>query len=332
MAYFKQLEDRLQDLLALFKKNERWLIVINADPDSLASAMALKRIMGRKVQEVGIGHVNEIKRLDNLAMIRYLRIPTRRMIPNLVAQYDRFAIVDSQPNHHPAFESIDFSVVIDHHPLPEGGAYDAPYVDIRPKYGSNSTMLTEYLYNLKIRPAKFLATALLYGIKNDTQSFERPFIDDDVKAFKYLTKYADMDIIKRITRSEFHLDWLRYFSRSFYNLRRIGTGLYSHMGKVENPDTLVILADFFMRVHEVSWDVVSGVYDDTLIVIYRGDGMRKDMGKMAKSMFGDVGSAGGHKAAARAEIDLKQFEDVDPEELVVKKLTKSSNKKLKRIL
>ncbi|OEU64827.1 MAG: phosphoesterase [Desulfovibrio sp. S3730MH75] len=331
MAYFKKFDEELQDLLALFKKEERWLIVINADPDSLASAMALKRIMGRKVQDVGIAHINEVKRLDNLAMIHYLRIPARRVIPTLLAQYDKFAIVDSQPHHHPDFAHIKFSVIIDHHPLPAEPYADAEYSDIRPEYGSNSAMMTEYLYNLKIRPAKLLATALVYGIKTDTQSFERPFIDSDVKAFKYLTKYADMDIIKRIMRSEIHSDWLKYFSRAFYNLRRIGPGLYSHIGKVENPDTLVILADFFMRVHDVSWDVVSGIYDDTLVVIFRGDGLRKDMGKMASSLFSEIGSAGGHKAAARAEIPLKALEGADPEAFVIKKLTKGKRRAISRV-
>ncbi|WP_432735382.1 DHH family phosphoesterase [Maridesulfovibrio sp. FT414] len=331
MAYFKQLEDRLQDLLALCSKDERWLVVVNADPDSLASAMAFKRIIGRRVAAVGIAHINEIKRLDNLAMIHYLRIPTKKMIPTLVAQYDKFAIIDSQPHHHPDFSEVKFSVVIDHHPLPPEPYSHAKFTDIRPHYGSNSTMLTEYLYNLKIRPAKLLATALLYGIKTDTQSFERPFIDDDVKAFRYLTKHADMNLIKRITRSEIHPDWLRYFSRAFYNLRRIGPGLYSHLGKVENPDTLVILADFFMRVHGVSWDVVSGIYQETLVIIFRGDGLRKNMGRMAAKLFNEYGSAGGHKAAARAEIKLDALKDADPESFVVKKLTKDMNKTVKRI-
>ena len=105
-----------------------------------------------------------------------------------------------------------------------------------PEYGSNSAMLTEYLYNLKIRPAKTACncTCLRYQ-KQILKVFERPFIDADIKAFRYLTKYADMDIIKRIMRSEIHPDWLKYFSRAFYNLRRIGTGLYSHLGKVEKP-------------------------------------------------------------------------------------------------
>lgn len=331
MAIFKQLDEQMEKLLERFDKDENWLIVINADPDALGAAMALRRIMSRKVARVGIGQINEIKRPDNLAMIRYLRIPTQKIIPNLVAQYDKFALVDSQPHHNPEFEDFDFDIIIDHHPLVEDKPTEAPYVDIRPKYGSTCTMLTEYLYNMNIRPAKLLATALLYGIKSDTRSFERKFIDPDVTAFKWLNKFADVKLMNRISNSEFHLDWMRYFSRAFYNLRRIGQGLYAHAGNVENPDILVIVADFFTRVHGVPWLVVSGVYDDKLVVIFRGDGMRRDMGKYASSLLGDLGSAGGHKGAARAELELKALEGEDPEIFMLKKLGKGKKGRIKRI-
>lgn len=320
MAYFKRLDEQVQLMHSLLHKEERWLIVINADPDALGASMALKRILARRVAEVGISQVNEIKRPDNLAMVRYLRIKTRRLIPNLVAQYDRFALVDSQPHHHPAFQDIPFSIVIDHHPLVEDKPVNAPFVDIRPKYGATCTMLTEYLYNVGIRPARLLATALLYGIKSDTQDYERGFIDADVSAFKYLSKYADRQLLTRITKSEFHLDWLRYFSRAFYNLQRIGQGLFAHMGKVENPDILVIVADFFTRVHGVTWNVISGECGDKLVIILRGDGLRKDMGQFAKDLFGDSGSAGGHRRAARAEIEIKNVDALDAEAFVLNRL------------
>ncbi len=331
MAIFKQLEERMEALLARFDKDENWLIVINADPDALGSALALRRIMSRRVASVGIGQINEIKRPDNLAMIRYLRIPTRKLIPNLVAQYDKFALVDSQPHHNPEFEDFNFDIIIDHHPILEEHPTEAPFLDIRPKYGATCTMLTEYLYNLKIRPAKLLATALLYGIKSDTRSFERKFIDPDVTAFKWLNKFADTKLMNRISNSEFHLDWMRYFSRAFYNLRRIGQGLYAHAGNVENPDILVIVADFFTRVHGVPWLVISGVYEGKLVVIFRGDGLRRDMGKYASSLLGDLGSAGGHKGAARAEVDIQALEGEDPEIFMLKKLGKGKRGVIKRI-
>lgn len=331
MALFRQLNEQIASLQALLTKDQRWLIVINADPDALGAAMALKRIMSRKVLDVGIGQINECKRPDNLAMIRYLHIPTRKIVPPLLAQYDSFALIDSQPHHHPAFSGIDFSVVIDHHPLLKEHPVTAPFMDIRPTYGATSSMMTEYLYNMDIRPGKLLATALTYAIKTDTADWEREFIDADVNAFKYLLKFTDRVLLNRIAKSEFHLDWMRYFSRAFYNLRRTGTGLFSHMGKVDNSDILVILADFFTRVHGIAWNMVSGVTGDKLVIILRGDGVRRDMGKYAASLFGDLGTAGGHSNAARAEIPMENLKGEDPEHYIFRKLSRGNGLPPQRI-
>lgn len=320
MAYFRQLEEKLATLLALFKKEERWLILINADPDALGSAMALKRIMARRVKEAAIAQINEISRPDNLAMIKYLKIPTKLLTRKLARNYDRFALVDSQPHHNAAFKPFQFSVVVDHHPLKAEAPVSAAFVELRPEYGACSTIFTEFLYNLKIRPTSSLATALLYGIKSDTASFERNFIETDIKAFRYLAKFANQLFLRKITRSEFHLSWLGYFSAAIQSMVTFDQGCFVFMGKVGNPDILVILADFFLRVHEISWNVIAGVSDKTLVIILRGDGIRVDVGKAAAKLFGDIGSAGGHLGAARAEIELKRLEGKDPKEFLVDRL------------
>ncbi len=307
MAYFRKLDPKLAKLQDLLNKNERWLILINADPDALASALALKRILAGRVEQVAIAHVNEVTRPDNLAMIRHLRIPTKRLTPPLAAQYDRFALVDSQPHHHPDFANIHFSVVIDHHPKVAGMPVNADFVEIVPEYGSNATIMTEYLYNLNLRPGKLLATALLYGIKTDTQSFEREFHDNDMKAFRYLSKFYNKPLLHKIIRSEFRLEWLKYFTQAFRKMRVMGKTISIFMGKVDSADILVILADFFLRVHGLSSTVVSGIHEDKLIIVFRGDGLRRDMGKFAKRLFGDLGSAGGHKSMARAEIPMEKL-------------------------
>ncbi|NJB68248.1 nanoRNase/pAp phosphatase (c-di-AMP/oligoRNAs hydrolase) [Desulfobaculum xiamenense] len=312
MAYFRSIP-RLDEMLALFRREERWLIIINADPDALASAMALKRIMARRVQDCGIAHINEISRPDNLEMIRCLRIPTRRLTPNVAAQYDRFALVDSQPHHSDIFSEYRFSVIIDHHPLSAEKPATADYVDIKPEYGSNSSILTQYLYNLRIRPGKLLATALLYGIKTDTSSFERSFCEADMRAFQYLSKHADHLLLRKVYRSEFHLEWLRYFCQAYFKLRLTGQGIFAYLEEVDSPDILVILADLFMRVQGAAWTVISGTTGGRVVAVFRGDGLRRDMGRFAARCFGDVGSAGGHRNAARAEIPLDAVDGVPVE-------------------
>jgi nanoRNase/pAp phosphatase (c-di-AMP/oligoRNAs hydrolase) len=305
MTLFRRLDAEIPSLLGLFKHTDKWLIVINADPDAMASAMALRRIMSHRVAESAIAHVNEIHRPDNLAMIRRLRVPLHPLTPELAAGYTRFAMVDSQPHHHPAFAPYRFDIVIDHHPIEENSSWRADYRDIRPGYGAVSTIMTEYLYNLKIRPGMLLATALLYGIKTDTRSFERPFVDPDIRAFRHLAKMANMLLLSKIARVEMDKAWLPVFARAFAKLRPLTRkGLFAHLGKVTCPDMLVILADFCLRVDAVSFTAISGEWQGRAVVVFRGDGLSLDMGVLAKESFGALGPAGGHKTMARAEFDL----------------------------
>ena len=311
MAFFRTLPN-LNKMLDLFSRDESWLICINADPDAMGSALALRRIMSRRVKDCRIARVNTISRPDNLAMVRYTRLDMERLTPELALRFQKFAMVDSQPDHHPGFADIHFSIVIDHHPLSESSK-DAAYRLVCPDYGATSTMLTEHLYNLHLRPGKLLATALLFGIKTDTNSFERHCSETDLRAYQYLARLADRSLMNRIIKSEFHASWLKLFAKACGNLYNLGSGQFSYVGEVESGDVLVNIADFFMRVYEIRWVAVGGVCDGKVTVVFRSDGIARDAGSIAKRLFGDYGSAGGHKTMARAEFPLSVCADRDPE-------------------
>ena len=86
--------------------------------------------------------------------------------------------------------------------------------------------------------------------------------------------------------------------------------LYLHfqlLGQVRHPDICVSIADFFMKIHDIAWAIVSGIYQGRLVIIVRNDGIRKDAGKLLAVKFGQLGSAGGHKAMARAEIPVENL-------------------------
>ena len=195
MAYFRLLNTQLTSINTLLAKSDNWLILINADPDAMASALALQRLIGKKVKSVHIARINAITRPDNLAMIKKLHIHMRSWEPGMQKKYQKFAIVDSQPHHSPLFKNIPFSIVIDHHPLPHKD--NLPFLaennvyDVRPDYGATSTMLIEYLYNAQIRPGRYLSTALQYGIRTDTGTFGRQTTEVDLRAYHYMLRYAD---------------------------------------------------------------------------------------------------------------------------------------------
>lgn len=287
-------------------KDSRWCILVSADPDALASAMALKRLLRRRVQFVSIARINTITRPDNLAMIRYLRISNELWNWEKANQFTNFAMVDSQPSHSKAFTSLTYDLVIDHHPLTEIALHtsETSFVAIHPSLGATSTFMAKLLKAMGIRPGPLLATAMLYGIRTDTSAFERSGSEEDLRAYQWLTRYANSTLLRRICRSEYLRDWLPLFARAFNSLQDCrGDGAYAALSKVGEADTLVAIADFFTKIHGLHWIAVSGVVGNQVIVIFRGDG-GMDMGQMARSCFGSLGEAGGHRNLARAEFPV----------------------------
>src|SRR4051812_24864008 len=107
----------------------------NPDPDALAAAMGLKRLVEHEVQlpaTLALGGI--VGRAENRAMVDVLRIPLTAIDELTPERFGVLAIVDSQPgtgnNSLPADRAVD--IVIDHHPArPESSS--APWCDIRPE-------------------------------------------------------------------------------------------------------------------------------------------------------------------------------------------------------
>lgn len=305
-TYKKSAKIRLEEFWNAFDKEDTVLVCIVADPDSLGSAMAIKRLLRYRVKNVTIAHPNEISRLNNVEMVERLRIPLERLHAVKTKEFTKKIVVDSQPNHHPAFEKMTFDVIIDHHPV--GGEWDAAYIDIRPDYGAVSTMMVEYLRAAGMKPSVALATALFYGIKVDTQDFEKQARVQDGISFRYLFDIANRNLVRKFELTDLRRTELKYFSIALNELLYTKGRYYSHIGKVRSPDVLVIIADFLNHVADIDWVLVSGIHNDKLVVIFRCDGYRKSAGKLASRAFGHLGSAGGHPGAARAEVLLKDLE------------------------
>lgn len=299
------LTERVKKLMEVITYEDTLAVLISADPDAMASAMALKRLFWRKVKKTYIYHINIINRSDNLAMIKLLKLDQKHIKKLDASAITKWAIVDSQPHHSEQFRKFKFDIIVDHHPANPNSK--GAFVDIREDYGSTSTMFTEYLRTAGIKPSPKLATALFYGIKTDTDDFVRNSTPDDIDAFKYLYKFININIIKKIESSEMTRKTLNSFRTAIDNLLFIKDMSFIYMDKVDSPDTLVMMADFFVKMAESPWSVVSGIHSQKLIIIIRNAGFRLNAGKVAVKLFGSYGSAGGHKAAARVEIPLKSI-------------------------
>ncbi len=310
-----------------FTGSDHVLVVINADPDSIASAMAVKRILWQRVTNVTISNINTITRPDNMAMIRLLDVTLIHLTKVEIHHYNKFIIVDSQPDHNDAFADFEYTAIIDHH---ENSGIAAPFSDIRPEYGATASIMTEYLRAAKIKPSPKLATGLFYAIKTDTANFERKAINEDMRAFQFLFKHANIHLARKIEQVDLRLDFLGDFKKAINDHVISRNKIFVHLGSIENTDICVLIADFFMRFNLIAWSVISGIYKDKLIIVVRNDGSRKDAGTLMSNKFGKFGSAGGHRSMARAEAQISLLGDKtdinDPEKLITWIISQFENK------
>ena len=271
------------------------------DPDAIASALALRVVLGRSKAAAPIATFGRITRPENRAMTRLLEIDVESLTPAAVADFDAVAMVDVQPSF---FEERlgDVAVVVDHHP--EEHPVVARVKDIRPSYGATSTILTEYLRAVDAKIPQRLATALLYGIKADTRYLERGTTRADVDAFGFLHPLANHNALRRIERPDLPDAALDTLALGISRRTIVDGVLFSHLGPVGYPELVAQFADLFLQVEGAEWSVVSGVVNDELHISVRNVGYVRAAGDVVRTAFGELGSAGGHRTMAKAVIPL----------------------------
>jgi len=196
-------------------------------------------------------------------------------------------------------------LVIDHHPETTG--YSAVYKDIRTDYGSTSTILTEHLRAVDVNISERTATAMLYAIKSDTLFFSRSTNRVDLEAFSYLYPLSDAAMIRKMEGAEITLERLEYVMKAYQSGNLTGPVFCAFVGTSSREDFIPYVADFFLQLEDVKWTIIAGVVNDTLVVSVRNLGYTKNAGEFVRRIFADIGSAGGHRAMAKAVVPMRSF-------------------------
>jgi nanoRNase/pAp phosphatase (c-di-AMP/oligoRNAs hydrolase) len=237
-------------------------------------------------------------------MMDLLDIHVDIVTPEQVNDFDRITMVDVQPHYFGGvIDRVD--LVIDHHPEQPG--YSAVYKDIRPDYGSTSTILTEHLRAVDANISERTATAMLYAIKSDTLFFNRQANRVDIEAFSYLYPLADAAMIRKMEGAEITEERLDYVLRARQQGRTQEQVFCAFLGTVPREDFIPYVADFYLQVEDVKWTIVSGLVGDTLVMSVRNLGYSRNAGEFVKKYFADIGNAGGHRAMAKAVIPVQAF-------------------------
>ena len=299
----------LAEIRSLLEPRARVGILLqpDPDPDGIACGYALRALLGRKSSTCPLISFGEVKRPENLAMVQALGIEVRTVSYDELDAFDGMALVDVQPSvfgeDMPArVRSVD--VVIDHHP--ERPGYDAVIRDIRPSYGATSTILTGYVRasGMDIRPK--LATALIYGVKSDTQLLGRETSRHDINAFACLHQWHSPALLRRIERPALPLEGLKALGRAL-SRTAVEDGLHLLvLGRVRE-DVIPQVADLGLQAEGTEWSVAAGIVNSDLVFSVRNVGYVRAAGDVVRAVVEGLGVGGGHRSMAKGIIPLKAF-------------------------
>src|SRR5262249_10714677 len=146
------------------------------------------------------------------------------------------------------------------------------------------------------------ATAMLYAIKSDTLFFNRSTNRVDLEAFSYLYPLADAALIRKMEGAEITLERLDYVMRAYRGGTMADQVFCPFVGSPPREDFIPYVADFFLQVEDVKWTIVAGIVNETMVISVRNLGYTKNAGEFMRRCFADIGSAGGHRAMAKAVI------------------------------
>ncbi|MGH9145863.1 MAG: hypothetical protein ACRD1Q_04075 [Vicinamibacterales bacterium] len=287
---------------------DRILILLHnaADPVAMASGLALRNLLRRTKTTAIIGALQGVTRPENLRMANMLDIHVEPVTPGVFNDFERIAMVDVQPHYFGGLlDRVD--LVIDHHPEQPG--YSAVFKDIRADYGSTCTILTEHLRSVDVNISERTATAMLYAIKSDTLFFNRQANRADLEAFSFLYPLADATLIRKMEGAEITLERLEYVMKATSNHRLFEQVFCSFVGEAPREDLVPYIADFFLQLENVKWTAIAAIVHDQFIVSVRNLGYSRNAGDFVRRWFSDLGSAGGHRAMAKAVVPIEAFRE-----------------------
>ncbi len=299
---------RVQQYQRYFSDADRVLIMLHndPDPDAMASGLALRNVLHRTKATAILGAMQGVTRPENLRMVNLLDIHVEPMTPAMLSDFDRIAMVDVQPHYFGGLiDRVD--LVIDHHPEQTG--YTAIFKDIRADYGSTSTILTEHLRAVDVNISERTATAMLYAIKSDTLFFNRQTNRVDLEAFSYLYPLSDAAMIRKMEGAEITDERLDAVMIAHQKGRLLDQVFCAFLGTLAREDFIPYVADFFLQLEGVKWTIIAGLVESTLSLSIRNLGYTRNAGEFARRCFADIGSAGGHRAMAKAVVPIGKFRD-----------------------
>lgn len=305
--------NKLDELLNVIQNDHVFIQMHNyPDQDALASAKGLQTLLAVKQIPSTIIYKGRIDKFNTLKMIELLHIEINTFDEVHITEKDEIILVDGQKGNINVEDSIGREIAcVDHHKKTVKESDNYRFIDIRTNIGACSTIITSYFLENDIKINKEVATALVYGIKMDTDTLTRGISDADIDAFCHLYKLADLSILRIFDSCKLKTADLKAYQQAIADLRIIGSIALSNIGKDYSEAIIATMSDFLLTLNEV---------DFTLIYSYRAGGIKfslrsedadLDASHIIKVALIGFGDGGGHSSMAAGFIPNVPEEEAD---------------------
>jgi len=302
-------------LLDWMRGRGKVLIIIHdhPDPDSLASAMALRHLFAMKLnRDAVIAFSGMISRSENIAMARELEIFLTPMETVDIDDYSMVCMLDTQPgtgnNSLPPGVRVD--LVVDHHPIRQASR-ECRWVDIRDTYGTTATILYEYLKAQEVSMGTKLATALFYAIKSETQDLGREAGSADRNAYLGLFPLTNKTLLHEITHPRLTTAHFRAMHAALENAVIYENVLVITMGEIASPEVVAEMVDYLVRLEGIEVAMSMGRNHSAMTLSLRTTRHDLNAGELMMKLVAGQGCAGGHGMMAGGRIEPASDSPVD---------------------
>jgi nanoRNase/pAp phosphatase (c-di-AMP/oligoRNAs hydrolase) len=311
MTPIRDTQKKLQDLKSVLSNARRVLIVThdNPDPDCVATAAVFELIFSHMDKEVAVTSGGELGRTENKTLQSCLNLKILPVHEVDSTDYDFFFFVDTQPgsgNNSYVLPKDARYGILDHHIMGEDWPSTEPvFSDIRENYGATATLAYEYLLARNVKANSEMSTALYYAIRTETSDMGRGACKADHAVYQKLHSKIDWDLLHKIVHSKVSADYFVMMKDAVERALRYGRALVVDLGPTRHSDFVGEVADSFMRLDDVDWVLVWGWLGNRIVFSIRNALDEPHVGRLARELVVDFGSAGGHRHMAGGQVSFE---------------------------
>lgn len=295
----------------------------HADPDALASTLALCRLLSSKLPAAKVtastkgrvgGGINEMfTQLTDLKLAPWEEAGSDTALKG----YDAIILVDTQPDfaNSPLPPDVPPTAVIDHHRSGAGRRPKCAFCDIRSDVGATGSIIFSYFMELDLEIPPELATTMLYGIESDLAGAAGTPATLDNMALSTLTLKADTHKLYQMRYVTLPQSYFLAYATGLACATWYDHALTTHIGEIDSPEKPAVIADFLLRFDPVEWTLVTATQGNKLILSLRTRAKDRSAGDMMKRLLRKLGEGGGHRTKAGGFVPMASNEPTEVERL-----------------